>query len=128
MPRRRTPLAKAKVTGEDKNHASRYKKRREPKSNGPLGDPPKWMKKESEREAWLMFADELPWLNSSHRALVGIASEMRGKLMAGEELSVNGLNLLRLCLGQMGGTPVDSSKVALPDDEDDNEDPAAKYF
>jgi hypothetical protein len=30
MPRRRTPLAKAKATGQDKNHASRFKDRREP--------------------------------------------------------------------------------------------------
>jgi hypothetical protein len=40
---------------------------------------------------------------------------------------MNGLNLLRLYVGQMGGTPVDSSKVSLPDDEED-EDPADKHF
>jgi hypothetical protein len=66
-------------------------------------------------------------LNHSHRALVGIASEIRGKLIGGDEVSVNGLNLLRLCLGQMGATPTDSSKVALPDDEDAH-DPVDKYF
>jgi hypothetical protein len=38
-----------------------------------------------------------------------------------------GLNLLRLCLGQMGATPVDSAKIALPEEEDE-EDPADKYF
>jgi hypothetical protein len=113
MPRRRTPLAKAKATGQDKNHASRFKDRREPKSKGPLGAPPKWMKKQTQLDAWKMFADELPWLNHSHRALVSVASEIRGKLIAGDEVSVNGLNLLRLCLGQMGASPVDSSKVSL---------------
>ena len=53
MPRRRTPLAKAKATGQDKNHASRFKDRREPQSKGPLGKPPKWMVRKHQLEAWL---------------------------------------------------------------------------
>ena len=100
MPRRRTPLAKAKATGQDKNHASRFKDRREPQSKGQLGKPPKWMVRKHQLEAWQTLSDEVPWLNHSHRALVGIASEIRGRLIAGEEVSVNGLNLLRLCLGK----------------------------
>jgi hypothetical protein len=40
---------------------------------------------------------------------------------------LNALNLLRLCLSQMGATPTDSSKITVPDEEDD-EDPSAKYF
>ena len=126
-PRRRTPLAKAKATGQDKNHASRFKDRREPQSKGPLGKPPKWMVRKHQLEAWQTFSDEVPSLNHSHRALVGIASEISGRLIAGEEVSVNGLNLLRLCLGQMGATPVDSSKITLPEDKDDA-DPSDKYF
>ena len=85
MPRRRTPLAKAKITGQNLNHASRFKDRKEPNSQGPVGKPPKWMKKASQLEAQT-FADELPWLNHSHRALVSIAAEIRGRLIAGEEL------------------------------------------
>jgi hypothetical protein len=128
MPRRRTPMAKAKVTGQDKNHASRFKNRKEPAVTAPLGKPPKWMKKATQLEAWQTFADELPWLNHSHRSLVEIASEIRGRQMAGDELSINGFNLLRLCLGQMGATPVDASKVTLPEADDDDKDPANKYF
>jgi len=116
-------LAKAKATGQ----ASRFKDRREPQSKGPLGKPPKWMVRKHQLEAWQTFSDEVPWLNHSHRALVGIASEIRGRLIAGEEVSVNGLNLLRLCLGQMGATPVDSSKITLPEDKD-HADPSDKYF
>jgi hypothetical protein len=108
-------LAKAKATDQDKNHWSRFKDRREPQSKGPLGKPPKWIVRKHQLEAWQTFSDEVPWLNHSHRALVGIASEIRGRLIAGEEVSVNGLNLLRLCLGQMGATPVDSSKITLPE-------------
>jgi hypothetical protein len=68
------------------------------------------------------------WLNSSHRAVVGIASQLLSKLIANEEISVDGLTLLRLCLSQLGATPVDASKITLPDEEEDHEDPTTKYF
>jgi hypothetical protein len=82
LPRPRTPLSKAKTTGPTLNHATRYASRKEPIVKDPLGPPPKWMKSASQREAWDTFADELPGLNQSHRSLVGIASEIRGKLIA----------------------------------------------
>jgi hypothetical protein len=85
------------------------------------------MKNASQIEAWKTLASEIPWLNSSHRAIVGITSQLLGKLIANEEISVNGLNLLRLCLSQMGANPVDASKISMPDEEDE-EDPASKYF
>jgi hypothetical protein len=88
--------------------------------------PPKWMMKASQIEAWEAFVDELPWLNLTP-CIVGIACEMRGCIIDSEELSVNGYNLLRLCLGQMAATPVDSSKITLPDDKHDA-DPSDKYF
>ena len=31
-----------------------------------LGAPPKFMKAQSQKEAWNTFSDELPWLNKSH--------------------------------------------------------------
>jgi hypothetical protein len=45
-----------------------------------------------------------------------------------EELSVNAMNLLRLTLGQLRATPVDASKITLPEDENGEDDPADKYF
>src|SRR6266481_6846816 len=72
-----------------------------PKWAGPILSRPKSHNHCAEvLEAWQTFSDEVPWLNHSHRALVGIASEIRGRLIAGEEVSVNGLNLLRLCWGK----------------------------
>ena len=128
MPRPRTPLAKAKATGRILHDPKRFKTRKEPKGIAPLGDPPKWIKNANQREAWETLAAELPWLNRSHRTLVAIASDLRGKLMAGEDLSVNAMNLLRLLLSQMGGTPVDASRITLPDDDEEDEDPSKKYF
>jgi hypothetical protein len=128
MPRPRTPLAKAKATGRTLHDPGRFKNRKEPMVKDPLGKPPRWMKNASQIEAWNTLASEIPWLNSSHRAIVSIASQVFGKQIAGEEISVNALNLLRQCLGSMGATPSDSSKISLPDQEKDDEDPSTKYF
>lgn len=133
MPRARTPLAKAKATGQDSGtNKKRFEARTEPEVDSPLGAPPKWMRKES-AEAWEVFRAELPWLNNSHRSLVEIASEIRGRLMSpkadSELVGVQALNLLRQCLGQMGATPSDASKVKIPDGkEGKDKDPSAKYF
>ena len=125
MPRPRVPKAKLKATGQDVGtNAANYKDRKEPVVKDPLGNPPKWMKKASQLEAWQTFADELPWLNQSHRSLLEIASEIRGRLIAGEEVGVQALNLLRQCLGSMGATP--SSKIAMA--EETAPDAADMYF
>lgn len=128
MARQRTPLIKAEATGRTLHDPKRFKSRREPKANGPLGKPPRWMTNECQIQAWQTLADEVPWLNKQHRALVEIASQIKGDQIAGKEVSVSGLNLLRLCLSQIGATPVDSSKVSVPDAEDDHSDPSTKYF
>lgn len=129
MARPRTPKAKAKATGQDiGTHKAVFDGRTEPEVTDPLGDPPGWMKKASQIEAWKMLSAELPWLNRSHRSLVGIAAEILGRQIAGEEVGVQALNLLRQCLGQMGATPSDASKVKVPGGEKDNKDPSAKYF
>jgi len=103
-----------------------YRNRAEPQVKAPLDDPPKWMNAK-QKVAWNVFRREIPWLNKSHRSLVEIASFLRASVMAGDEMSVNSLNLLRQCLGQMGATPADASKVTLPDSEESN-DPSDKYF
>lgn len=128
MARPRTPKAKAKATGQDQEHAARFEGREEPLVETPLGDPPKWMKKASQIEAWHTLSGELPWLNQSHRSLVGIAAEILGRQIAGEEVGVQALNLFRQCLGSMGATPSDASKVKMPDGKEDNKDPSTKYF
>lgn len=126
MAKPRTPRAKATATGADKKNKGRYEERHEPDVADDLGQPPTWMP-EKQQEAWRIIAAEIPWLNSSHRALVEIASYVRGRLMAGEDVGVQALNLLRQCLGQMGATPADASKAgAKPSGEE--KDPADQYF
>jgi hypothetical protein len=42
--------------------------------------------------------------------------------MTGQEVGVQALNLLRQCLGQMGATPADATKVTLPNNDEEDED------
>lgn len=124
MGKPRLPLAKAKVAGRDVINAGRFKGRSEPRAPT-LGLPPVWFSKE-QKAVWAQFAHELPWLNASHRALLEIAVTVRSRLIAGDEVGVQAMNLLRQCLGQMGATPADASKITVPDAED--EDPDEKFF
>src|SRR6266849_4945928 len=126
MPHPRTPTTKAQITGRVMHDPQRYRNRTEPQVKAPLGDPPKWMNAK-QKAAWNVFRREISWLNFSHRSLVEIASFVRASVMAGEEMSVASLNLLRQCLGQMGATPSDFSKIAVPEDKNDG-DASGKYF
>jgi hypothetical protein len=79
-----------------------------------------------QKAAWKTFRDELSWLDSSHRCLLEIASTIRPRVMTGADNGVKAMNLLRMCLGQLGATPADSSKMKMPAEKVD--DPADKYF
>lgn len=125
MARPRNPLGKAKTEGRDTKDPQRFKARKEPKGSGPLGSPPEWLTDtdtNKAKSAWLLFQTEIPWLTESHRMLVGMAANIQGRIMANQDVGVQAMNLLRQCLGQMGATPSDASKVTVPDDEDDKDD------
>lgn len=130
MARPRLPRAKAKVTGADKKNKGRHEDRSEPIVSESLGDPFDWLKDTDSckaREAWSILSDTIPWLNYSHRILVATAANILGRMIAGQDVGVQAMNLLRQALGQMGATPADASKAgAKPDGE--SEDPADKYF
>ncbi|MDH2341541.1 hypothetical protein [Bradyrhizobium sp. SSUT77] len=127
MARARVPLTKARATGRTLKNPKRFSGRKEPNGLGPLGKPPKWLCKPHEQEAWDTLAADLPWLNRSHRTLVAMASGLLARQIGGEDVGVKALNLLRMMLNSMGGSPSDASKVMMPE-EKDPEDPAAKYF
>lgn len=127
MPRPRVPLIKAHTTGRALRNPQRFKDRKEPTGLGPLGKPPKWLNKPCEHDAWNTLATDLPWLNKSHRTLVTMACGLLARQMAGDEVGVKALNLLRMMLNSMGATPSDASKISMPED-DAPDDPANKYF
>jgi hypothetical protein len=121
----RTPKAKAEVAGRVIHDPKRFKERREPIGASDLGSPPPWMD-ETQKAVWFMFAREIPWLNGSHRTLLEIAVSIRARMVSKQDVGVQALQLLRQCLGQMGATPADATKVVVPDDGE--KDPEEEFF
>ena len=129
MPRPRTPLAKARLLGRDKQNPARFTGRNEPLIDDELGSAPRWLldtENAKAREAWGELRDSIPWLNSSHRGIVAIAAVVMGRMIAGQDVGIQSMNLLRQCLGQMGATPADAGRIGLPDEPSD--DPAEDFF
>ena len=119
MPKPRTPKAKATVTGQAEKKRTKFESRKEPSVNMPLGSPPSWVvdtETIKAKSAWELFQREIPWLNESHRLLVGMASNIQGRMMAGQEVGVQAMNLLRQMLGQMGATPATARFANAPEE------------
>lgn len=125
MARPRLPAAKAEVSGAALIHAGRFAERKAPKRTRPLGEPYAKMT-DSQKEAWEEFRAELPWLNSSHRALLQVACVLRARLNDDPEMGVNALTTYSAVLSKLAATPVDETKVYVPDDEE--EDPSDRFF
>jgi hypothetical protein len=117
MPRPRTPELKARATGAAIIHPGRHKDRKAPKLSR-LGNPSKHLT-DGGIVAWEGFKRELPWLTEGHRALVEVASNLRGRLIDDEEVGVNALSLLQVCLSKLGATPTDETKLNIGDDGDE---------
>lgn len=125
MARPRTPVAKAKATAADVKNPGRHRSRKAPKGQAALGGPSAWLSLYGKR-AFEAFKRELPWLKESHRLLVELGAQTRGKLMD-PEVDVVGLQErqeLRRILAQLGATPADESKVNIPDAGDDEPEEA----
>lgn len=115
---------KAVVSGAAQKNPARHADRKLHKGTRPIGEPYAKMTLE-QREAWEEFKDELPWLNSSHRALLRLACILRVRMDA-DDVGVNQIQTYSSILSKLGATPVDETKVSIPDGED--EDPADRFF
>jgi phage terminase small subunit len=115
MAARRLPAGKAKATGAALRNPGRHKDRKEPAS-APLGGAPAHLDLHAKR-AWDRFRSELPWLTAADKALLEIASMVRGEMLAGEIPGVTKLSMYQSVLSKLGATPTDRSKVNVPDDE-----------
>jgi hypothetical protein len=124
MPRRRIPTERAAITGAARINPGRFAGRANPRT-GELGDPPVWLSP-GQAEAWGVIRAQFPWLQQSDRILVGIASIILSKIMAGEDVGMTALNQLRLCVAQMGGSPADLAKVVVVKERE--ADPTDFYF
>ncbi len=116
----RTPVGKAKVTGAAMRNPKRHADRAEPQT-GSLGGAPMHLDKYAKR-AWERFRAELPWLTSGDKALLEIASMVRGEMLKGEIPGVTKLSMYQSVLSKLGATPTDRSKVTLPDDPEEEDE------
>lgn len=116
----RLPVAKAAATGAAIKNPQRHRDRKAPKGVRPLGDPSPFLSAGAVT-AWEGFRRELPWLMESHRALVEVASTVRGRLIDGQEVGISALSMLQACLSKLGATPADESRISTPDDGDSSD-------
>lgn len=112
MPRHRTPLAKAVLTGADRKNPQRYRDRSGPALSGrPIGQAPAYLSPLA-RAAWRRFTAELPWLVHEDRAALELACELRGRLAdTGQHVTAALLGAYRGALVSLGATPVDRAKI-----------------
>ena len=116
MSRPRLPNQVAKITGADKRSPGRFKGRSAPKVKS-LGPAPKRFTPE-QVEIWDEFNSDFPWLGRSDRRLVGLAVLLQSEIDDdAKETPVAVYAQMRLLLSSMGGSPVDRTKVASPDDQ-----------
>jgi hypothetical protein len=125
MARARLSLAQARLTGAYSKNPQRYRPRSEPTGLDPIGDAPDWLAPDIAAEFRALIA-AMPWLNSSHVGITAIAATLQARMAQGV-LGIPGLQLLRVTLNQMGGTPVSAHKVAAPAGSSEP-DPADQYF
>ncbi len=130
MPNPRTPLARAKLTGADQKHPERYRDRSEPvTSDQPVGDPPAYLGEDA-ATVWKEAADVMGWLVREDRLALEIAANavaaIRETAKAGDIVKAAQLTAARQALSSLGGTPVDRSKIHIPDDPDED-DPFAIF-
>ena len=119
MPRPRTPVDKAVVTGAAQLHPERHASRSKPKSTRAIGEPYAKMS-DAEKAQWYEFVRDLPWLNSSHRVLVRVACRLTVALDT-DDFGVSKAQALSSILSKLGATPADESRVSMPVDDERDE-------
>lgn len=139
MPRPRTPLAEAEATGATEHNPKRFRDRKKaPLPTGPIGEPPAHFD-DVDRDLWreVLALPAEGVLTSADRLLVEVTVKLLRKLRGidyedGPPIApLTGVEMghLRACLGSMGCTPADRTRVRAGNDgEDKPQDPLAVLF
>ncbi|ORE92689.1 phage related protein [Stappia sp. 22II-S9-Z10] len=90
-----------------------------------IGPPPSRFSP-SERAAWAEIVDEIPWLTRTDRKVVEVTARLSARMIDDPDVSIAALAQLRMCLGALGATPADRSRIHHSDDQPS--DPADQYF
>lgn len=124
MAKPRIPTKKAKVSGAALKDPGRFKDRKEPANPIPIGAPYKGMTP-AQVKVWKECAENMPWLNASHRLLLRQVSILAARMETDAELGVSAMHALSAMLSKLGATPTDESKVDHPSDEEYDDE---KFF
>ncbi len=114
----RTPLTIARATGRTAHDPQRYRNSTDP-AVSPLGSATPDLS-EHEQHCFEYFRTHFHWLAETDRTLVEMASKLRVLLLT-DKINASQANLLKQCLGLMGGTPGDRSKMPIEKAEELNE-------
>jgi hypothetical protein len=121
MPRQRLTAEQAEFTGAAAHNPKRFADRANaPKPEGPIGDPPNYFE-EKERDLWGEVVDLVPAgvLTSADRLLVevtvGLLLKLRERYIKPVEIGH-----LRACLGSMGLTPADRTRVTGSNEQEED--------
>lgn len=116
----RLPALKADVTGAADKNPQRHADRKEPQGR-PLGDAPSFLTSEGV-QAWEGFKRELPWLMESDRAVMEVCAQVRGQILAGDDVGVTKLSMYQSMLSKLGATPADRTRVSVPEGDGDDDE------
>src|SRR5215218_7542410 len=111
MPRHRLPTAIHEVKGTFIKHPERRRKA-EPRPNGPLGPPPRRLG-DDQIEAWREIVECCPpgVLTKADRLVLELTARLLAEMWAAGKLDARLAARLEACLGKLGMTPADRSKV-----------------
>jgi phage terminase small subunit len=123
MPRPRTPLGKAELTGQAAKHPDRFRKRSEPAAE-PVGPPPAYLSPDAKR-AWREFCAEWPWVTRADRKALGVICALWEVIERGDA-GVNEMKEFRLQCSAFGGNPTTRTKIYQPKGEAED-DPFAGF-
>src|SRR5690606_12813799 len=113
--------AKAEVSGATIKHPERYRDRKGPTKTRPVGKPYAGMS-EVECRYWREFAEGLPWLHAAHRTLLRLACMLAARMDSDEQpMGVSASQALGSILSKLGATPVDETRVNVPEDDEDDD-------
>ena len=130
MPRPRTPLASAQASGAADHNPKRFADRVEPVARGPLGPLPNYFN-DLQRDQWNELIARMPEgvLVSGDEYIVELTVLLLMRMRSFEDpLKPVEIGHLRACLGSLGLTPADRTRVNGSHESKKEDDPLAALF
>jgi phage terminase small subunit len=113
VPRPRTPIGKAELTGAAAHNPQRFRDRAEPEAEE-IGFAPEYLD-DAAKAAWASFVAEWPWLTKADEAALVPLCIMRAGLETGTaEQSAAFFKEYRMQISAFGGNPTTKTKIAMP--------------